>query len=147
MHSRTADELGLPHVAERHDQSEGGDRIGQSDHPRDVTQRPVQPQLATESETLGAIRVHSPAATSRPTAMGRSSPAPPLRTPEGARFVVILRMGQGRSLDRMAADVISSLADRGVGQTDDGEAGQPIGDLDLNRDTASDGAAQNGGSD
>lgn len=35
--------------------------------------------------------------------MGRSSPAPPLRTPEGARFAVILRIGQGRLLDRMAA--------------------------------------------
>ena len=50
----TADELGLPHVTKRHDHSERGGRVGEGDHPRDVAQRPIEPQLATEGEALGA---------------------------------------------------------------------------------------------
>ncbi len=42
-------------------------------------------------------------ATSTPMAMGRSSPAPPFRTPDGARLTVVLRWGQGRPLDSNAA--------------------------------------------
>ena len=104
VHSRTADELGLPHVAERHDQSEGGGRIGQSDHARDVAQRPVQPQLATESETLGAIRVQL-AGGDEQTHRDREGRVPRrLCAPPKVRgSTVILRMGQGRPLDRMAA--------------------------------------------
>ena len=35
--------------------------------------------------------------------MGRSRPAPPLRTPDGARLTVTLRSGHVRPLERMAA--------------------------------------------
>ena len=42
-------------------------------------------------------------ATSTPTAMGRSSPAPPLRTPLGARFTVMRFCGQASPLDSSAA--------------------------------------------
>ena len=35
--------------------------------------------------------------------MGRSRPAPPLRTPDGARLTTVLRRGHGSPLERMAA--------------------------------------------
>ena len=62
--------------------------------------RPSSPQNARFSVRAGLI---SPAATRSPMAMGRSSPAPPLRTPDGARFTVTLRSGQDKPLERMAA--------------------------------------------
>ncbi len=61
---------------------------------------PSSPQKERLSVQAG---LSSPAATSRPTAMGRSSPAPPLRRPDGARFTTVLRSGHGRPLERMAA--------------------------------------------
>jgi len=45
----------------------------------------------------------SPVATSTPTAMARSSPAPPFRTPDGARLTVTRRRGQGNPLESRAA--------------------------------------------
>ena len=42
-------------------------------------------------------------ATSSPMAMGRSSPAPVLRTPDGARFTVTRRVGHGSWHDKSAA--------------------------------------------
>ena len=45
------------------------------------------------------------------------------------------------------ADTVSRLAYRGVGQADDREAGQSVGDVDLDRHRAPDGAAQRGGGD
>ena len=40
-------------------------------------------------------------------AIGRSRPAPPLRTPDGARLTVTLRNGQGSPLDSTAARTLS----------------------------------------
>ena len=62
--------------------------------------RPSSPQKARPSPQSGG---RSPVATSNPTAMGRSSPAPALRTPEGARFTVTRDIGQGRPLESTAA--------------------------------------------
>ena len=45
----------------------------------------------------------SPEATSTPTAIGRSSPAPVFFMPEGARFTVTRRNGQVSPLERSAA--------------------------------------------
>ena len=60
-------------------------------------------------------------------AIGRSRPAPPLRTPDGARLTVTRRNGQGSPLESTAARTRSSgLAHGGVGQADHGEAGQAI---------------------
>ncbi len=61
---------------------------------------PSSPQNATPSVQPG---LNSPAATRSPIAIGRSSPAPPLRMPEGARLTVTRRSGHGRPLDRTAA--------------------------------------------
>ena len=42
------------------------------------------------------------------------------------------------------AHPVAGLAHGGVGQADDGEAGQPVGDVDLDRDGLTDGAVQGG---
>ena len=65
---------------------------------------PSSPQKERPSVDAG---LSSPAATSRPTAMGRSRPAPPFRTPEGARLMTVLRRGHDSPLDRMAARTLS----------------------------------------
>ncbi len=62
--------------------------------------RPSSPQKASVSVQSGGSW---PVATSTPTAMARSSPAPPLRTPDGARFTVTRRRGQGSPLESSAA--------------------------------------------
>jgi hypothetical protein len=62
--------------------------------------RPSSPTNATPPTDEGG---RPPEATSTPTAMGRSSPAPPFRTPDGARFTVIRRCGHASLLERMAA--------------------------------------------
>ena len=56
------------------------------------------------------------------------------------------RPGQAAREDG-GAHAVARLAHRGVGQADDGEAGQPVGDVDLDRDRAADGTAQRGGGD
>ena len=61
---------------------------------------PSSPRNASPASRSGSI---APPATSTPTAIARSSPAPVLRTPEGARLTVIRFMGQVRSLERSAA--------------------------------------------
>ena len=78
-------------------------------------------------------------------AMARSSPAPPLRTPDGARFTVIRFMGHGSPLDRRAArDTVPRLAAGLVGKAHHAEGGQPDTDVDLDRDGAPFGAEQRG---
>ncbi len=67
---------------------------------RSAPLRPTSPQKANPSVRAGLI---SPVATRRPTAMGRSRPAPPLRTPDGTRLTVTRRRGQGSPLERTAA--------------------------------------------
>jgi hypothetical protein len=63
--------------------------------PRDVAERAVQPELREEGEAFGAVGAQLARGDERaPTAMGRSRPAPPLRTPDGARFTTVLRRGQ-----------------------------------------------------
>ena len=61
---------------------------------------PSSPQKARPSVQPGDS---SPVATSRPTAIGRSRPAPPFRMPEGAKLTVTRRSGQGRPDERTAA--------------------------------------------
>ena len=80
--------------------------------------------------------------------MGRSSPAPPLRTPDGARLTVTRRRGQLQpAREEGGPHPVAGLAHGGVGQADDGEAGEPVRDVDLDRDGLPDGAVQGGGGD
>ena len=68
--------------------------------PRSDPSSPSSPRNAMPSTRSGSS---APDATSTPMAIGRSSPAPPLRSPDGARFTVTRRRGQLRPLDKRAA--------------------------------------------
>jgi hypothetical protein len=71
---------------------------------RNEPSRPSSPRKAHPATASGGS---SPPATSSPTAMGRSSPGPPLRTPPGARLTVIRLVGKARPLDMSAARTLS----------------------------------------
>ncbi len=94
----------LTDVAERHDQAERAQRRrpGRSCPGRGAASRSARaPRRRTGPRcSPGSARRRRRAG---PTAMGRSSPAPPLRTPEGARLTVSRRSGHGSPLERMAA--------------------------------------------
>ena len=67
--------------------------------------------------------------------MARSSAAPPLRMPDGARLTVIRRRGQRQPARQQGGpDPVAGLAAHGVGRADDGEAGQAGGHVDLDDD-------------
>ncbi len=64
---------------------------------------PSRPSSPTKAYPATASAASTPEATSTPTAMGRSRPAPPLRMPDGARLTVTRRRGHGRPLETRAA--------------------------------------------
>ena len=65
-------------------------------------------------------------------AMGRSSPAPPLRIPDGARLTVTRRSGQGRPLDKSAARTRSRDSRTAAsGRPTTVKPGKPVGHVDL----------------
>ena len=101
--------------------------------------RPGRPVPASAAEST------APEATSTPTAIARSSPDPLLRTPDGARLTVMRLSGQVRPLDMSAAaDAVPRLPARLVGQADDAERRQAVGDVHLDRDRAPLGTEQRG---
>ena len=57
--------------------------------------------------------------------MGRSNPDPVLRKTPGARFTTTLLAGSEKPHERSAAFTRSRDSHGGVGQADDGEAGNP----------------------
>ena len=81
----------------------------------------VEAELADERQRLRPLRRGPiPSATSSPTAMARSRPAPTLRTPDGARLTVIRLFGQPMPRSRQrGAHPVARLTARGVGQADD----------------------------
>ena len=87
-------------------------------------------------------------ATRTPMAMARSSPAPDLRVPDGARLTVIalLRPLAPRAQHGGAHPVPRLTAHR-VGHADDAVPGQSRADMDLDADRAAAGAEQAGGRD
>ena len=95
-----------------------GDDAGicQGDHPRDVPQRAIETELATKGQCLRCSRgrvARWPRGIR--SAMGRSSPAPAFRTPEGARLTVTRCIGHCRPLDRTAArTLIPRLPNGGI---------------------------------
>ena len=139
--SAAAHQRRLPDVAQRDHQAERRRRVGQGDHARHVAQRAVQAQFAAEGEALGAPgaqlaggdeeadgdgQVEAGAALAH--ARGRQVDRdPPQRPRQAAR-------------EDGGADPVACLAHRGVGQAHDGEPGQAVGDVDLDRDGAADGA-------
>ena len=68
-------------------------------------------------------------------AIARSSDAPALRRSAGARLTVIRRGGWTKPALRMRpADPLPGLLERGIGEPDDREPGQPGRDVDLDPD-------------
>jgi hypothetical protein len=67
---------------------------------RTLPSRPSSPTKASDRARSGSI---TSSATSTPTAIARSSPDPPLRTPDGARLTVIRRLGHRSPVDSSAA--------------------------------------------
>ena len=143
------DQRGLAHVAERHDQPERARwrRPGRSCPGRGAGTRSARARRRRRGPRLHA-GCSSPAATRSPTAMGRSSPAPPLRTPDGRQVDRDpAQRPRQAAREHGGAHPVAGLAHRGVGQADDGEAGQPVRDVDLDQDRAPHGTGQCGGGD
>ena len=114
---------------------------------RTVPSRPSSPSTPTPSRQPAGSS-SSPSISAR--AIASSRPAPVLRTVAGERLTVIRLFGHGMSDDCIAARTRSArLAPRGVGQADDGVAGQPVGDVHLDGDAqpldAEQGGAVHGG--
>ncbi len=145
MDRTSADERGLVDVAQRHDQAEGRGGVGQRDHARHVTQRTIEPELPAEGEALRARRtqltggdeephgdreIESGAAFSQP--RRRKVDDRPTERPREAA-------GQQRG-----TDTISSLSHRGVREPHNGEAGEAVGDMDLNGNGSANGTVQRG---
>ena len=142
------DERGLSHVAERHHEPERRRGVGQGDHAGDVAQRAVEPELAAEGEGLGRGGVDLAGGDEQPHRDGEVEPGAALPHARGREVDGDPSQGPGETARQDGgAHPVAGLAHRGVGQADDGEAGQAVGDVDLDRDGAPDGAAQRGGGD
>ena len=70
----------LTDVTQRHDHAEGAAASARAIMPGTWRSEPFSPSSPQKERPSMESGLSSPAATSRPTAMGRSSPAPPLRT-------------------------------------------------------------------
>jgi len=71
--------------------------------PGTCRREPSSPSSPMKALSATAVAGSTPSATIVPTAIGRSRPAPPLRTPDGARLTVTRRRGHDRPLERRAA--------------------------------------------
>ena len=88
---------------------------------------PSRPSSPMNAQPLTVADSSSPVATSRPTAIGRSSPAPVLRTDEGAKLTVTLRSGQGSPLESRAARTRSRASRQAVsGNPTTAKPGRPL---------------------
>ena len=106
---------------------------------------PSRPSSPTKARPSTASAGTAADATSTPTAIGRSSPAPPLRTPLGARFTVIRRWATSSPLDSSAARTRSrDSRQASSGRPTIVKPGQAVGDVDLHGDRATSGAEQRG---
>ena len=81
-----AHQSGLADVAQWDDQAGGPAASARAIIPGTWRNEPFSPSSPQKERPSVQPGLSSPAATRRPTAIGRSRPAPPLRTPEGARL-------------------------------------------------------------
>ena len=78
-----------------------------------------------------------------PTAMGRSRPAPPFLTPEGAKIDGHPMHGPRQAArEHGRTDAVPGFTHRRVRQSNDGEARQAVGNVNFDRDGTSNRAAQ-----
>ena len=88
---------------------------------------PSRPSSPTKPMPATASGASSPPATSTPTAMARSTPAPFFFRPDGARFTVTLRGGHGTSAVEKAARARSRASRQAVsGRPTTVKAGRPL---------------------
>ena len=137
------DERGLSHVAERHHEPERRRGVGQGDHAGDVAQRAVEPELATEGEGLGRGGVDLAGRHEQPHRDGEVEPGAALPHARGSQVDChpSERPSQSARQDG-SADPITCLTNRRIGQADDGETWQAVGDVDLNADWPPDSTIQ-----
>jgi hypothetical protein len=146
VRGRTPDQEGLAGIAQGHDQLQGCRGVRQRDHARDVAQRAVEPELAAEGQPRGAVRGELARGHQHPDGDGQVEPGAPF--PDARRGEVhrhpAQRPGQP-TREKGGPDPVTRLTHGGVGQAHNGEAGQPVGDVDLDRDRVAHGAGQRRG--
>jgi hypothetical protein len=137
------DQRGLPGIAERHDQLERCRGIRQGDHARDMAQRAVEAELATECERARAVRGKLARGHQHPHGDGQVQTGASLTHPRGSQVHrdPAQRPGQP-TREESRPHAVARLAHGGLGQTHDGETGQAVGDMDLHRDRLAQGAGQ-----
>ena len=144
-HGRPADQRSLPDITERDHEPGGGGAIGEGDHARNMTQRPVQPELPAEREAVGAGGAQLAGGDEQAHRDREVEAGATLAHPGGGQVDDRLSKRPRQSAGQKGgAHPIPRLAHRCVGQSDDGEPGQAVGDVDLNRDPAARGSGQSG---
>ena len=87
---------------------------------------PLRPSSPQNERPSVQAELSSPAATSSPTAIGRSRPAPPFRTPEGEVDGETSERPRQPAREDGGTDPVPRLVHRGIGETHDGESGRPL---------------------
>ena len=109
--------------------------VGQGDHARDVAERAVQPELPAEGRgprcRPGSARRRRRAGRRRWGDRGRHHPC---ARPTGQVDRDAPQRPRQSARQDGGPDPVPRLAHGGVGQADDGESGQAVGDVDLDRD-------------
>jgi hypothetical protein len=135
-----------PHVAMRHERCLGvrprrnhhlriGARVDQRERPRDMAQRAVETEFTDERPTGHDLGRKLFAGDEHSDGDGQVESRADLADGGGSEI------HRGASIgplepggEQRGAHTIASLATRRIGQADDGEAGQPVGDMDLDGD-------------
>ena len=124
----------LTDVTEGHDHAERARRVGQGDHAGDMAQRAIQPELSTEGTAFAGSRAQL--ARGDEQAHGEGEVEPGTAFPHSRRGQVDdcpSKRPRQPAGQEGGANAIPRLAHRCVGQSDDGESGQAVGDVHLDR--------------
>jgi hypothetical protein len=119
-------------VAKRDHEQRRYEGICQPDHPRDVPERAIEAEFATESKSLGTVGVELIGGNEQPYRYGEIESCAYL-SDTGRRQVdsdALHRPLQATRQDRRTHPV-PRLTNGGIREPDDCEAGQAIGDMDF----------------
>ncbi len=143
---RAPDQGGLPDVAERHHEAERTCSIGQGDHAADVAQRAVEPEFATEGHALGAARAQLAGRHEQPHRDREVEAGAALADTGGRQIDGHPPQGPRETArEHGGAHPVPRLTHGGIGEPDDGETGEAVGDMDLDRDGTPEGTVQRRG--
>ena len=147
-HGSAADQCGLTDVTERDDHAEWAGGISESDHAGDVAQRAVEPELPAEGEAVGGRRAELARSHEQAHRDGKVEAGASLPYSRGGEVRGDPPHGPWQTTRQNGGPhPIARLTHRRIGQADDGETGQTVRDMDLDRNGTSDGTVQRGGSD